>query len=232
MTTADGPVQVRELTDLLLATSSFEDYTQQIVDLAADRVSPGASCGLTMHIDGKTRTVAASGDLASRVDEIQYGTGQGPCLTSMATATVIVVVDLLEDDRWGDYRLHAVQQGVRSSLSLPIRGRQDVASGALNLYFTTPGAFTQEQVERGMHFADQCSGALQLATRLAEQAALTAQMREAMESRSVIDQAIGIVMAQNRCDATTAFGVLRAASQNRNVKLRVIATDVVRSLGG
>ena len=230
MTTADGPVQVRELTDLLLATSSFEDYTQQIVDLAAVRVAPGASCGLTMRIDGKTRTVAASGDLASQVDEIQYGTGHGPCLESMESGEVIVVVDLLDDRRWGDYRRHAIEQGVRSSLSLPIRGRSEIASGALNLYFRTPGAFSPGQVQRGMHFADQCSGALQLATRLAEQATLTAQMREAMESRSVIDQAIGIVMAQNRCDASTAFAVLRTASQNRNVKLRVVAADIVGSL--
>jgi AmiR/NasT family two-component response regulator len=57
-------------------------------------------------------------------------------------------------------------------------------------------------------------------------------MREAMESRSVIDQAIGIVMAQNRCDAATAFGLLRTASQNRNVKLRVVASDIVDSLTG
>ncbi len=232
MTAHDAPVQVRELTDLLIATSSFEDYVQQIVELAAVRVAPGASCGLTMRIDGKTRTVAASGDLASQVDEIQYGTGMGPCLESMETGTVVTVTDMLQEDRWGDYRVHAIEHGVRSSLSLPIAGRGQLASGALNLYFTTPGAFDAGQVQRGMHFADQCSGALQLATRLAEQATLTAQMWEAMESRSVIDQAIGIVMAQNRCDAATAFGVLRTASQNRNVKLRIVAADIVRALTG
>lgn len=232
MTTTDGPVQVRELTDLLLATPSFEEYVQQIVELAAVRVAPGASCGLTMRIGGTTRTVAASDDLASRVDEIQYGTGHGPCLHSMETGSVVTVVDLLEDDRWGDYAEHAVAHDVRSSLSLPIIARGRAAAGALNLYFTRPGGFDTGHVERGMHFADQCSGALQLATRLAEQADLTAQMRQAMESRSVIDQAMGIVMAQNRCDAETAFGLLRAASQNRNVKLRVVAADIVRSLNG
>ena len=232
MTSPDGPVRVRELTDLLLATPSFEEYVQQIVELAAVRVAPGASCGLTMRVGGTTLTVAASDDLASRADEIQYGTGQGPCLHSMETGTVVTVVDLTEDDRWGDYAEHAVDQGVRSSLSLPISARGQAAAGALNLYFTVPGAFDTGHVQRGMHFADQCSGALQLATRLAEQATLTSQMREAMESRSVIDQAIGIVMAQNRCDAETAFGVLRTASQNRNVKLRAVAADVVRSIAG
>jgi AmiR/NasT family two-component response regulator len=48
-----------------------------------------------------------------------------------------------------------------------------------------------------------------------------------MASRSVIDQAMGVVMAQNRCDAKSAFAILIRASQNRNVKLREIARSVV-----
>lgn len=53
-----------------------------------------------------------------------------------------------------------------------------------------------------------------------------------MSSRAVIDQAIGIVMAQNRCDADAAFDVLRRASQNRNIKLRQVATDLVKAVAG
>jgi AmiR/NasT family two-component response regulator len=53
-----------------------------------------------------------------------------------------------------------------------------------------------------------------------------------MGSRRVIDQAIGIVMAQNRCTADEAFGVLKRASQHRNTKLRQVAADVVTSVSG
>ncbi len=53
-----------------------------------------------------------------------------------------------------------------------------------------------------------------------------------LSARSVIDQAIGIVMGQQACNASTAFAVLRAASRTRNRKLRDIATDVVTSVGG
>lgn len=228
---SDESVSVRELTELLLATESFEQYAQHIVDLAATRVLPGASCGLTILRDGRAMPAASSDDLAGRVDEVQYGTGQGPCLEAMETATVIAVSDLASDERWGEYRLHALAQGVRASLSVPLRANGG-ASGALNLYFTAPGAADAEDLERAFHFADQAAGALALAVRLAEQASLTAQLQAAMSSRAVIDHAIGIIMAQNRCDPDAAFDVLRRASQSRNVKLRQVAADIVAAVGG
>ncbi len=225
----DEPVGVRELTDLLLSTPSFEDYSQRLVELASERIIPGAVCGLTMVMDSKPRTVAASGDLASRVDEIQYGTGDGPCLQSIRIRDVVIVEDLAQDDRWGPYREHALEQGVRSSLSVPIIHADTEDTGALNLYFTEPTRYTPEQIQLGKHFADQAAGALMLATRMAHHVTLTAQMQQAMASRSVIDQAIGILMAQNRCSAEEAFDLLRRASQNRNVKLLTLATDIVRN---
>jgi GAF domain-containing protein len=227
----DETASVRELTELILSTDSFDQYAEHVVELAAERVLPGASCALTLRRGGRILTAASSNDLAARVDEVQYGAQQGPCLESMETGVVIVVVDLADEDRWGEYRLHAIAQGVRASLSLPITA-SSVIAGALNLYSATPGAFSQEHVERATHFADQAAGALQLAIRLAEQASMASHLQAAMSSRSVIDQAIGIVMAQNRCNADDAFGVLRQASQNRNVKLRRVAEDIVTAVGG
>jgi hypothetical protein len=53
-------------------------------------------------------------------------------------------------------------------------------------------------------------------------------LRQALESRSVIDQAKGLVRAWLCCDEEAAFAALTRASQNANVKLRVLANDVVR----
>lgn len=229
---SDRPDSHKELTDLLLSTGSFEDYAQQVVTLAAAAVLPGSSCGLTLQRGGNSPTTVGSSDsLASRVDEIQYGTGQGPCLQAMTTGKVVLVADLGVEDRWGDYRLHAVAAGVRASLSMPVRSTADDTAGALNFYSTAPDAFQSEHVAAATHFADQATGALALAVRLADQAALSEQMKEALTSRSVIDQAIGIIMAQNRCSAETAFDLLRQASQHRNVKLRNVAEDIVTAVG-
>ena len=227
----DRPASIHELTELLLATSSLVQYTQDVVDLAASRVVPGASCGMNVRMDGRPVTVAHSDAFAAQLDELQYGAGEGPCLESMTTGEIVIVDDLTQEGRWGGYRLHALAHGVRASLSLPITSGNG-AIGALNFYSTAPNAFTGEHAVIGAHFADQAAGALRLAARLADQTILTAQLQEAMSSRTVIDQAIGIVMGQNHCNADAAFDVLRRASQNRNIKLRQVAADLVEAVAG
>lgn len=61
---------------------------------------------------------------------------------------------------------------------------------------------------------------------------MSAHLQAALASRAVIDQAVGIIMGQNRCTVDEAFEVLRAISQNRNVKLRDIAADMVTAVSG
>jgi len=61
---------------------------------------------------------------------------------------------------------------------------------------------------------------------------LAEQLQHALASRSLIDQAIGVLMAQEKCNAREAFALLRQHSQNNNRKLRDVATDVITRLTG
>ncbi len=216
-----------ELQELLLATDNIEDFLQDLAVLAARSVARGLSCGITLKRDGHPRTVANSDDRAARCDEIQYNQGVGPCLDAMRTCEIILVDDLVEEERWGQYRTSVLAHGVRSSLSLPL---SDGIAGALNLYASRPRAFGETEREYGQRFAAEASRALALASRMARQSELTTQLEAALASRATIDQAIGIIMGQNRCDADHAFALLRAASQNRNVKLRAVAAEIVAAV--
>jgi len=62
------------------------------------------------------------------------------------------------------------------------------------------------------------------------QAAATASIAAAARSRSAIDQAIGVVAFAEQVDADAAFAVLRAASNDANVPLRVLARAIVGAL--
>ena len=66
---------------------------------------------------------------------------------------------------------------------------------------------------------------------LADHVALTDQLRTSLASRAVIDQAIGVLMGQRRISAADAFAILRTTSQNRNIKLRVFAAQIVEGAG-
>jgi GAF domain-containing protein len=229
---AGGSVEApAELQELLLSTDDITGFLQELVALTVSVLPGEIFCGITLRRDKRATTVASSDARASQVDEIQYGHDQGPCLTSVETGDVVVIDDLADDDRWGDYQMPALAHGVRSSLSLPLRC-DDQVIGALNIYATRPRAFGQQEQLAAGRFAAEASRALTLAVRLAERTEMSEHLQKALASRAVIDQALGIVMGQNRCTADEAFEMLRTISQNRNVKLRDIAAEIITAVSG
>lgn len=226
----DLAASITELQNLLLAATGTEEFLAEVAMLAARTVAGEVSCGITLQPNGRPLTVATSDQRAVQVDEVQYGLGQGPCLHSMRTRQRVQIEDTAGDQRWGGFSVRAAANGVRSCLSLPLAG--DDVLGALNLYAPDPRSFGEAEIRRAEVFAASASGALALAARQASTAALTSDLRAALASRSVIDQALGIIMAQERCTSARAFAILRAASQNRNVKLRDIARQIVTSVSG
>ena len=120
---------------------------------------------------------------------------------------------------------------MRSSLSYPLRA-QDTLIGALNLYSGELAFFGEVQSRQAAGFAQNASVAVGIAARMAHQAVLTDQLRASLASRSVIDQALGVIMGEERCTAQEAFELLRAVSQNRNIKLRQVAENVVSRVTG
>ncbi len=219
-----------QLQSLLLESDDVAGFLEQLAVLSV-AVVPAAACGITLRGERDAFTVASSDQLARDVDEIQYGRGQGPCLAAMNNGEQVLVTDLADDERWPEYRVHALERGIASSLSLPL----DVSGqtvGALNLYGTKAQQFDPDAIRRAEAFSRQSATALTIMMRHASQLTLAGQLREALESRAVIDQAIGIIMGQRHCAAPDAFGVLRQASQHRNVKLSVIAAELIELASG
>ena len=218
-----------ELQEALLAAADIEAILQQITDVAVVAIGGGIAVGITVARDGHPITVASSDGYAARLDEVQYGHDEGPCLTAMRADKNVLIDDLLAEKRFPPYRPGALALGVRSSLSLPLQGGKH-AVGALNLYSRRPCAFGPLEQEKAQGFANEASRTLSLAVRLADSTEVTDQLRAALTSRTLIDQTIGIIMGQNRCDADAAFAVLRSASQNRNVKLRDVAAEIITTV--
>lgn len=98
---------------------------------------------------------------------------------------------------------------------------------ALNLYAVGDRAFEDEAVLLAETFAQYAAVAIANAHLYSSTASLAAHMQTAMQSRSVIEQAKGIIMGRNRCSADEAFTILLTMSQRRNVKLRTLAQDLV-----
>jgi transcriptional regulator with GAF, ATPase, and Fis domain len=223
--------ELKELHGALVSTRSVEQFLHQMAVLAASLVSGGLSCGMTMQPGSRPVTVACSDELAARVDEVQYALDDGPCLRAMRDRQVVRIEDTAAGGRWPEFEAQAASHGIRSCLALPLTA-DGKPVGVLNLYARAAAAFGAAEARRAEAFAENAAGALTLAIRMASHAALIEQLRSSLTSRAVIDQALGIIMAREHCTQARAFGILRSASQNSNVKLREIASAIVTSITG
>ena len=183
---------------------------------------PGAEyAGVTITRNAKQiDTPAATHKWPIMLDEIQQRHREGPCLTAAWEEKTIHVADLEADDRFPLYRQDALERTpIRSVMAFQmfIAGQ---TMGALNVYAEEPHAFGQESRDIGLIFAAHSSVAWNSARR-------DEQFKRALASRDTIGQAKGMIMERYGVDAVQAFEVLRKLSQDSNVPLVQVATELV-----
>ncbi|MHA7262299.1 ANTAR domain-containing protein [Arthrobacter sp. TMN-37] len=221
------------LQDMVLDSTDVEEFLTEVVKLAAAtlEVRHGETlCGVTLLRPRRSATVASSSEYARQMDEIQYNFDDGPCLRAAREEKLVHVTDITQDTRFPDYRDAIADHGIRSILGIPILLEGDANAG-LNLYSDTVDAFDDDAIAAAESFADEASKALRLAVRMARLTESANDLKAAMESRTTIDLAVGIIMGQNRCSQDEAFGILQSASNSRNMKLRDVAAAIVASTG-
>lgn len=227
----DRPVLER-LQSLLVGMGDIDRFLSELAGLATTVVEAPVACGITLQQSGHLFTVGSSDSRAEALDETQYRMGEGPCLQSLRDGLVHEVPDARAESRWPSYMAVAVRAGLRCSLSMPL-ALQAAPFGAMNVYgFEQPDLFGPDQRRQLELFAAQASGTLRVGSRQAQDSALLAQMEEALRSRTTIDQALGIIMAQQRVAASAAFELLRRQSQNSRRRLRDVAADLVARTTG
>jgi transcriptional regulator with GAF, ATPase, and Fis domain len=231
MSLSSDPAWLSELQALLLGTDTLQEFLDRLAQLTIRALPGGNSCGVTVRQESRPVTLAASDGWTLRVDQVQYDVGEGPCLDTLATGKVNYIVDTTTEVRWTGFCRAVHEQGVRSCLALPLSSPTGLM-GCYNFYSTWRDGFGEESRGQLEVFAGNAAGAVAVALKLADQAQLSRDLHEALTSRAVIDQAVGILMAQQRCDAAAAFDLLRRASQNRNIKLRELAAEIVATVSG
>ena len=221
---------MRELSRVVLVDRTLSEVLTDVTAIAARGIPGAEATSITLLRADKAFTVAHFGDMALAADELQYEHGYGPCMDAGRGGVLLRVDDMRTEQRWPDYVAHVLTSTpVLSSLSIPLP-YQGSSIGALNNYSTKPGAFASpESLRAGTDVAEVIAVAVANADAHAQLFDQATNMRVAMESRAVIEQAKGVLMAQRHVDADQAFEILREASQRYNRKLRDIAFGIVES---
>ncbi|MGI8774478.1 MAG: GAF and ANTAR domain-containing protein [Actinomycetota bacterium] len=234
---AQDPPNVREelsqsidtLAQLVTASETTESTINQIAELAVAAIDPLEVCSVSLAKDGKITTVGATDPMATHLDEIQYGVGEGPCLSSIANHATFYIPDMATDETWPTFSRRAAEKtGVASLLAYVLRV-DDSSLGAVNMMSTKTGAFDTDDRAAGSLFAAQAGVALANALTHESDQTKIAQLEEAVETRTVIGEAIGLLMASRKCDKDEAFQVLTELSQRSNTKVREIAVRLVEA---
>jgi GAF domain-containing protein len=215
-----------QLAGVMLSEPDLPAALRRVTSVAAGLVEHCDGASLTMRKEGRPVAAAASDEWASALDDLQHREQEGPCLDCLREGTVMRVRDLPADGRFPTYGPRAGERGARSVLSLPLAADGRTV-GALNLYSRQPDVFDGPALALGELLAAHASLAVQAATAFYSSRDLADQMREAITSRAVIEQAKGVLVAQRGCTPEEAFDLLVAASQRANRKLRDIAQAVV-----
>jgi GAF domain-containing protein len=214
------------LSQYFVGGKSMADTLTRVSEMTVAAV-PGADfVGITMTVDGKPGTGVFTDPTAPEVDQTQYETGEGPCLEAFRSGEIMEIESTADDGPWPAFRAACLEHGLHSTLSLPLVVADDRV-GALNLYASKARAFGDEDVEVARLFAAQAAIVLANAQAYWDARVLSEQLGQALETRSEIDQAKGIIMATMRCSADEAFHQLVRQSQRQNVKLRDLAREIV-----
>lgn len=235
MSSSEDNESVRELQEILVGAESAVEFLAGLSGMAAAAVSAAAAdhieCAVTLKLRRKASTAAGSSDRAVELDRLEQAVGDGPCIKALRELTPVIIDDVSTDTRWPELTRKFAEAGVYSSLGVPLEVHGE-ARAALNFFAAKPHAFTPDVYEKAVGFAAAAHNTMHLSVRINTAQNRAEDLEAALESRTAINLACGVIMAQNRCTQAEAMDILPKVSSNRNRKLRDVASELIEQLNG
>jgi GAF domain-containing protein len=215
-----------DLTGALGGLDDLTPYLERLVQSVNRTIDGCDAVGVTVVMEDRPRTAAYTTAGTLEIDAVQYAVGDGPCLDAFRNGRENLVDLTGGEERWPAFIAGCDPGEVQTLLAVPLTsaGRR---FGALNLYAHQRNAFDAIEIAVVRIAAGRAAEAIAAAVDLAGAREVAAQMEQAMASRAVIEQAKGVLMGRHGIDEVVAFEMLRKQSQEQNLKLRVLAAQVV-----
>ena len=207
-----------------LGPGDLDETLSRITAAAVELIPDVSYASITVrHSDGRLETVDATDASLTALDEQQYTLREGPCYEAATDQAQVVSPELANDSRYPSYGPVAVEAGIHAQAAFRLFERSGT-EGALNLYAVKPGAFADLDDVASL-FQSQAGLALAYAHEVSN-------LEEALQTRTTIGKAMGIVMERYQLNDERAFAFLTRLSQHRNIKLRLVAEELVSELAG
>jgi len=216
---------------MLLEAPSIREHLDDFAIRAAYRVGPRTHSSVSLRHQGYERVVASTGPEPARCDEAEFAAGAGPCLTAMDLIQVVPVPEVAGETRWAAWRRQTLGEGFRSAVAVPAHVVEG-ADIAVNLYSEDVNPWTSPQLLATDAFAQEIGRTVGLCLDVARLMRVADEQAARAEALDIVNQAVGAIMATNKCGAPEALQLLRDASVHRNVDIRDVADAVLEGLTG
>jgi GAF domain-containing protein len=222
---------LRGVAGIVAGARAVVDLLRDVAEFAAQAIPGADGVGVALidpqHCVPSVQTSAATAVLVHEIDTIQYDElNEGPCITCMQTRRPTVSGSLGSDNRWPHFGGRVARMRMHSALALPLIVGDQVI-GSINAYAKDRDAFAEHAVRLGSQFARPAAVSVYNAQLLAKAHERTLRLQRALDSRAVIDQAIGIIRSRSGGTAEEAFQRLTHISQTENIKLHAVAERLV-----
>ncbi|HWD80857.1 MAG TPA: GAF and ANTAR domain-containing protein [Kribbella sp.] len=197
------------------------DHTvQAVAEFALATVGADHAGVMLLHGGQRVEIAATTGPKVDRADELQLQLDEGPCLSAIEAGEKFVIPDTRSESRWPRWCHEVSQLGILSVLSIRL-ATDSSRVGSLNLYANTTDRFNDDSdIAVAQILARHASIALESARKVDS-------LQQAVDGRTVIGQAQGMLMERYDLNASQAFAVLRRYSQQSNTKLAEVARKLV-----
>ncbi len=237
--TTDSPI--RDESVLLTLTQELAEVSRLVDDddvpttlerfvIRLRRTVPGCE-HVTISVREQTadgpvlRTVAGLVETGG-VRAIDAGLAANPISEALDHGEPRRLEDTASDERWLGFSAELTEAGFRSAVVLPVPTTRDTPA-VLTLFSREPHRFDDTVYDMVLLLVLHAGVVFDNAQLFHDSRSLIDQLRTALSTRERIGRAQGVVMQRLGLDADTAFDRLKRASQNRNTKLREVATTVL-----
>ncbi len=218
------------LADTLVDDYDVVELLDRLVQTVVDLLDVDAAGLMLVDQRGSLRLLASSSEQIRLLEVLQLQSDEGPCLECVHGGQPVIADDIVVDgDRWPRFSEAAASAGFRSVLALPMRLR-DETIGGLNLFSRESPALSQEERPIAQALADVATIGILQQRSIHRASLLAEQLQSALSTRVLIEQAKGVMAAHGQLNMDEAFATLRSFARSQNLKLSVLAEEIVTGL--
>ncbi|RZU66429.1 GAF domain-containing protein [Microterricola gilva] len=215
------------LADTLVDEYDVVELLQSLVDSCVSLFDVAAA-GLLLVDDSDALDLVASTSEESRLVELmQLSAEDGPCIECFRTSTTVSISDIRESPaEWVRFRAAAEEQGFGSVTALPMRLRSTTI-GTLNLFRAPVGELNARDIRAAQALADVATIGILHERTIRAGNETRDQLQHALNSRTTIEQAKGVIAFTHTVSMDEAFARLRDYSRANRIPLATVAAQLV-----